>query len=71
MCVCVCVFEGLCVMCEGKVWFFSKIEWSRELNFDLKIGSLGNWVTSFGFEFRFLRKAGIISRNVFMQLRKT
>jgi len=27
LCCSVCIFEGLCVMSEGKVWFFSKSEW--------------------------------------------
>lgn len=27
LCCSVCVFEGLCVMSEGKVWFFSESEW--------------------------------------------
>jgi len=27
LCCSVCVFEGLCVMSEAKVWFFSKSEW--------------------------------------------
>jgi len=43
---------------------------SGELHFDLKIGSLGNWVRSSGFVFRVSRK-GDISRNVFKQSRKT
>ncbi len=42
--VCVCVFEGLCVMSDSKVCFFQQdcVVLSGELNFDLNIGSLGN-----------------------------
>jgi len=44
---------------------------SVELQFDLKIGCLGNWVKRYGFVFTVLRIQGIVSRNVTKQSTKT
>ncbi len=82
--VCVCgggVVALLCSMCVLRFFFCHVWEQSLvfqqdwvvlnwELHFDLNIGSLGNWVRSYGFVFRVSQKRGIISRNVFMQSRK-
>jgi len=61
--------KGYLFLMKYKV-FFSKIEWFWVESFILncKIGSMGNWVRSYGFVFRV---GCIISRNVFKQSRKT
>ena len=57
----------VCVFGVQQDW----LDFSGELHLDLNVGSLGNWLRSYGIVFGVGGNGGMISVNVFNRLRRT